>query len=291
MPSPSAAMLADIPAGGSPAGATRPVGTVVISGGGKGDRPVESPEVKVSVGWVEQSRSDPPGRQATRQAVAMRTEVAPKCEAHLKRMVGELGSAESLGEDEGQRRRRRNWAQAADALPGVVEDGMPRGNDQRKHGTTRRLEASRISRRAVKSRCVGEWGGWGRLSGDGPGQHNPDRSEGPWGKAARAARTAALEPAHRPDSVRGARWRHSECEGRRQTAGCDEIAPRGKAPPETPALKPYRGKPAVQNFRGDDGNVGDVAAPRHCPTRPDSDRGEVRITLWTPWPPESTREG
>src|SRR5947208_15091394 len=24
---------------------------------------------------------------------------------------------------------------------------------------------------------------WGRLSDDGPGQHNPDRSEGPWGKA------------------------------------------------------------------------------------------------------------
>jgi len=32
----------------------------------------------------------------------------------------------------------------------------------------------------VKSRCAREWGGWGRLSEDGPGQHNPDRSEGPW---------------------------------------------------------------------------------------------------------------
>ena len=36
---------------------------------------------------------------------------------------------------------------------------------------------------AVKSRCAGEWGGWGRLSEDGPGHYNPDRSEGPWGKA------------------------------------------------------------------------------------------------------------
>ena len=27
------------------------------------------------------------------------------------------------------------------------------------------------------------WGGWGRLSEDGLGQHNPDRSEGPWGRA------------------------------------------------------------------------------------------------------------
>src|SRR5215469_18555686 len=37
--------------------------------------------------------------------------------------------------------------------------------------------------RSAKSRCAGEWGGWGRISDDGPGQHNPDRSEGPWGRA------------------------------------------------------------------------------------------------------------
>jgi hypothetical protein len=35
----------------------------------------------------------------------------------------------------------------------------------------------------AKSGCAREWGGWGRLSDDGPGQHNPDRSEGPWGRA------------------------------------------------------------------------------------------------------------
>jgi hypothetical protein len=29
---------------------------------------------------------------------------------------------------------------------------------------------------AAKSRCARNWGGWGRLSVDGPGQHNPDRS-------------------------------------------------------------------------------------------------------------------
>jgi hypothetical protein len=34
----------------------------------------------------------------------------------------------------------------------------------------------------VKSRCAREWGGWGRLSDDGPGQNNPNPSEGPWGK-------------------------------------------------------------------------------------------------------------
>ena len=44
-------------------------------------------------------------------------------------------------------------------------------------------KASRISRHAAKSGCAREWGGWGQVSDDGPGQHNPDRSEGPWGKA------------------------------------------------------------------------------------------------------------
>jgi hypothetical protein len=46
-----AAMLADVPVGESPASGTRPVATVVIPGGGKGDRAVESPGVKASVGW------------------------------------------------------------------------------------------------------------------------------------------------------------------------------------------------------------------------------------------------
>src|SRR5215468_1007288 len=71
-------------------------------------------------------------------------------------------------------------------LPGVVEDGMPGANEQRKPGTargsprrSRTAKASRISRRAVKSRCAREWVGWGRLSDDGPGHYNPDPSEGP----------------------------------------------------------------------------------------------------------------
>jgi hypothetical protein len=74
-------------------------------------------------------------------------------------------------------------------LPGVGEGGMPGRDVQRKLGTTRgsprrsrTAKASRISRHAVKSRCAREWGGWGRLSDDGPGQNNPDPSEGPWGR-------------------------------------------------------------------------------------------------------------
>ena len=79
---------------------------------------------------------------------------------------------------------------AAGGLPGVIEDDMLRGNGQRKLGSTRgsprrtcTAKASRINRSAAKSRCACEWGGWGQLSEDGPGQNNPDRSEGPWGRA------------------------------------------------------------------------------------------------------------
>src|SRR5262249_56210560 len=72
-------------------------------------------------------------------------------------------------------------------LPGVIEDGMPGRNAQRKPGTargsprrSRTAKASRISRHAVKSRCARERDGWGRLSGDGPRHYNPDPTHAPW---------------------------------------------------------------------------------------------------------------
>jgi hypothetical protein len=95
------------------------------------------------------------------------------------------------------------WNSWMSELPGVVGDGMSGWNGQRKPGTTRgwprrsrTAKASHISRRAMKLRCAREWGGWGRLSGDGPGQHNPDRSEGPWSMA-------VFHRAVASDSVRG----------------------------------------------------------------------------------------
>lgn len=104
-----------------------------------------------------------------------------------------------------ERRDRRGWLKAyascegigytARGLSGVVEGDMSTQNISRKLGTTRgsprrsrTAKASRISRRAVKSRCACEWGGWGRLSVDGAGQHNPCWSEGPWGRVALATR-------------------------------------------------------------------------------------------------------
>src|SRR5271169_2494607 len=93
-------------------------------------------------------------------------------------------------------------------------------NVQRKLGTTRgsprrsrTAKASRISRRAVKSRCAREWGGWGRLSDDGPGHYNPDPSEGPWGRWSSPPHGGAVIASTDP-TLCGSTLKH---EGRRQT--------------------------------------------------------------------------
>jgi hypothetical protein len=43
----------------------------------------------------------------------------------------------------------------------------------------------------------------------------------------------------------------------------------GKALSDRPALEPYRGKPAVRNLRGDDGNVGIIRSPIRAIVLPD----------------------
>jgi ABC transporter substrate binding protein len=105
-------------------------------------------------------------------------------------------------------------------LPGVREDGMSGRNVQRKLGTTRgsprrsrTAKASRISRRAVKSRCACEWGGWGRLSDDGSGQNNLTSSEDPWGRW-NIHRMAVQYIVSTDPTLRGSTLKH---EGRRQT--------------------------------------------------------------------------
>jgi hypothetical protein len=77
--------------------------------------------------------------------------------------------------------------------------------------------ATRISRLAAKRGSAREWGGWGQLSEDGPGQHNPDRSQDPWGRAAEAARTEVLASASVPDTERGLPDGSRGHEGRWQT--------------------------------------------------------------------------
>src|SRR5215469_16823688 len=84
-------------------------------------------------------------------------------------------------------------------------------------------QASPISRTSVKWGCAREWGGWGRLSDDGPGQQNPDRSEGPWGRAAgllswrySSATTAPTPSGNVQVGERGARRKDANQEGARQ---------------------------------------------------------------------------
>jgi hypothetical protein len=135
---------------------------------------------------------------------------APKYEPRVKRIAGDWEcraaqiSAKAMSASE-------NWTITMIELPGVIEGGMPGRNGQRKPGTTRgsprrsrTAKASRISRPAVKSRCAGEWGGWGRLSDDGPGQNNPDPSEDPWGGGLPTLHGGALAR-NRPDAERDIR--------------------------------------------------------------------------------------
>jgi len=75
-------------------------------------------------------------------------------------------------------------------------------------------------------------------SEDGPGQNNPDRSEGPWGRAAKAARTEVLKRATSSDTVQGKDAASEAHEGRTQTVRRDDRAVDGKAPSDIPALKP-----------------------------------------------------
>src|SRR3954464_5855997 len=152
----------------------------------------------------------------------MRTSEASKSEPRVKRIAGLLGvpSRSDLGEG-------RVGIATLDTCDGRTPRGQ-RGRHvrtewQRKPGTTRgsprrsrTAKASRISRPAVKSRCAGEWGGWGRLSNDGPGQQKPDPSEGPW-VGGRPAHQGGASSGRRPGAVRGNRSDPAVHEGRRQT--------------------------------------------------------------------------
>jgi hypothetical protein len=54
----------------------------------------------------------------------------------------------------------------------------------------------------------------------------------------------------------------------------------GQALSDSPALKPYRGKPAVRNFRGGDGNVGIIRSPVRAIALPDYRKGAANPS----WP-------
>ena len=79
------ARISRLLAGGNPAGGTCPVATVVISGGGASDPTVESPEVKVSVGWEAWSA---PTREASKSTGGSESEL---------QLSPEMGSLTRIG--------------------------------------------------------------------------------------------------------------------------------------------------------------------------------------------------
>ena len=88
-------MLPDVPAGVSPAGEDCPVATVVILGGGKGDRPVGSPGVHVSGGHAR-AGSDPSREASNPTGRSEANQDSPENAVPREADRGALGSAESL---------------------------------------------------------------------------------------------------------------------------------------------------------------------------------------------------
>src|SRR6202163_4646187 len=204
-----------------------------------------------------------------------------------------IGSVEAGSSRRRPCRHRDTGQVAMFEFPGVGEDGMSGRNVQRKLGTTRgsprrsrTAKASRISRYAVKSRCAREWGGWGRLSDDGPGHYNPDPSEGPWGRWSIPPHGGAVIASTDP-TLCGSTLKH---EGRRQTGRRSAYAgsrlklidASGRSRLPRQPFSRTEGKPAVRNVRGDRGNVGIIRSPVRAtilPDRPGSHPGRRRDRL------------
>src|SRR5262245_11198891 len=118
----------------------------------------------------------------------------------------------------------------------------------------------------------------GSISVDGPGQHNLDRSEDPWGNTGNRMHGGA--PAHRVARLR-TRYRRGQRGARRAEANRTtraEFAVDGKAPSEIPAFQPDWRKSAVRNDRGDDGNGGIIRSPIRAIVLPDNSQHERNTT-------------
>jgi hypothetical protein len=184
-------MLDDDPMGESPIGGDCPVTTVAIPDDDEGDRVVASSGVRVSVGWAT-SQIRQGGAQVSRlQRVA--NFVSPEIGSPPEADGGGVENVERFPQARRPQSPTKNWVRAVGGISGVSEGDMLTRIDHRKHGTSRgsprprgTAKAPPISRSTAKWWRACEWDGWGRLSEDGPGHYNPDRSEGPWGRATRS---------------------------------------------------------------------------------------------------------
>ena len=103
---------------------------------------------------------------------------------------------------------------------------------------------------------------------DGSGQNNPDRNEGPWGKSGSPLERRCSNES-RPSTQHEERDASSEeHEGGRQTARREDLVVDGKAPSEHPALKPWRRKSALRNFRGSGGDASIMRSPDRATALP-----------------------
>ena len=148
-------------------------------------------------------------------------------------------------------------------------------SSKRKFGTTRgsprrsrTAKAFGISRNAAKSERACEWDGWGRLSDDGLGQNNPNRSEDPWGAGCpRPDRAVSVWPPF-PDSVLGQTgWFTNTKDDDKPAVPFAHAGSKlkrvavGQVSSDMHTFQPYWGKPAVRNDREDGGNVGIIRSP------------------------------
>jgi hypothetical protein len=225
------------------------VAVVVISGSGEGDRAVWKPGSK-SPRWLRHTRSDSP-RGASDLTGRSRCEPgSPEMRAPREANCGSVGSAEPFRPWRRPVSKSDYWTYPILELPGVIEGGMSGRNGQRKLGTTRgqprcsrTAMTPRISRCSAKSRCACEWGGWGRLSEDGLGQHNPDPSEGPWGGGYLPLSTAVCLRVIGPDSERESRLSFAAHAGRRQISRCQGMPGAGFTWPRVSRPRP-KGQPS-----------------------------------------------
>jgi hypothetical protein len=178
------------------------------------------------------------GRQASHQAAAEANRGSLEIHNPAEVDAGSIENAEPFVTWRRPTSPAKNWVHAVGEVSGVTGGGMMVQSGQRKLGTsrgqprrTRTAKAPRISRKTMKSRCARERDAWGRLSVDGPGQYNPDRSEGPWGRATSCCSNGGAPPVRPSGTERNAVYHlrsigPGEHEGRIQTergdghAGC-----------------------------------------------------------------------
>jgi hypothetical protein len=187
------------------------VTVVVISSGEKGDRLVGSLDAKVPDGRGD--RLDPHRGASNLAGCSRREPVCPEIPTCGKRICRINGRAELFSPlGEGPCRNRKTGYARFLVSPGTLRAACQKRVVSESPeplvgslGRRDRHSEGVAYNRPMQGNCdVPASGADGAdISDEGPGQHNPDRSEGPRGRAAVAARTTVPHRAHVSDAVRG----------------------------------------------------------------------------------------